>query len=156
MHLPMLGSLDSFVAAIALAVAGCPKQWQRRLVAGFAICDMLAGWAGSVLGSASRMAEFVVIPAIAATAFILIRARRFNIFYLFVPFLLSFDNLALGADTVGSSFWSAAISFGMDGLLSGFLAVCGFAMVPLVVRFAQIAFVPKEKIDAYASFDSLL
>jgi hypothetical protein len=142
MHLPILGSLDSFVAAMALAVAGCPKQWQRRLVAGFAMCDMLAGWAGSVLGTASRAAEFVVIPAIAVTAFILIRARRFNILYLLVPFLLSFDNLALGAAEAGSSFWPAAISFGMDGLWSGFLAVCGFAIVQLAVVMQSFSFRP--------------
>jgi hypothetical protein len=131
MHVPIIGSIDSFIAAALMAAAGCPKSWQQRAVAGFAAFDMLAGLAGSELGA--RVAASAIAPAIVLAALILVCARKYPVLFLLLPALLCFDNLALGPADGGATFWSAAL----DGLWSGTLAICGFAAVAGAARLTR-------------------
>lgn len=42
MHLPIVCSIDSFIAAFLMSLANCPGTWRRAAIAGFAAFDMLA------------------------------------------------------------------------------------------------------------------
>jgi hypothetical protein len=122
MNIPIVCSLDSLIAAGAMAFAGVPERYQRRVTLGFMVCDMLAGMAGSSLGL--TVSGALVIPAVLAASATLAYTRRWPWLCLIVPVLLSMDNLAMGAAEGPLSLASALL----DGLWSGTLAWAGFAM----------------------------
>jgi hypothetical protein len=135
MHLPIVCSIDSFIAAAAMAVAGCPRTWRRALIAGFATFDMLAGLSGLSLSPSAATA--IVLIALIAAAAILAPARKYPALFLLVPVLFSADNLALGVTDVHISLSSALI----DGVSSGVMAAAGLAAVAsLAKRSAQNIF----------------
>ena len=122
MYLPIVCSVDSFLAAAGMALAGCPEIYQRRAILGFMACDMLASMAGASMGVAVSPAA--VLPALAVAAVVLAYARRWPLLYLVAPVLLSIDNLVMGAADAPVSLPFAAL----DGVWSGALAWAGFAL----------------------------
>ena len=104
MYLPIVCSIDSFVAAAAMAAADCPGTLRRAAIAGFAAFDMLAGLTGLSLGPAA--ATPIILTAMIAATVILAPARKYPALFLLIPILLSADNLALGAGDAQVSFRS--------------------------------------------------
>jgi hypothetical protein len=134
MHLPIVCSIDSFVAAAAMAAVDCPGTLRRAAIAGFAAFDMLAGLTGLSLSPAA--ATPIILTAMIAATVILAPARKYPALFLLIPILLSADNLALGAADAQVSFRSALI----DGVFSGALAAAGFAVVVSAKRSARNIF----------------
>ena len=131
MPLPISCSLDSFFAAAAIALAGCPAMYRRRVTIGFAVCDGLAGVAGRLLHI--PMPAFAVLVAFGLAALVLIPARRWPWFYLLIPVLLSADNLALGMSDLPASL--ASLMF--QGIGSGVLAWAGFVFASNLTRIGE-------------------
>jgi hypothetical protein len=128
MPVPFVCSIDSLIAAAAMALTGCPEIYWRRAVTGFIAFDTIAGIAGSSFGITVTGAA--LIPAVAAAAFAFGHARRYPVLYLFVPMLLSIDNLVAGAAEKSVSLWSV----GIDGIASGVLAWAGFTLAKWMMR----------------------
>ena len=93
-QLSLLCSIDSFLAAAALTLAGCPAGYRRRIVFGFIACDSLAAMAGALTHAA--LPALAVWLTLTAGLTLLITAKKMPALYLLIPVLLSLDNFAAG------------------------------------------------------------
>jgi len=114
-------SVDSFIAAIAMARAGAPVRQQRLAIGGFVICDMVASAIGVWLGI--RLPPVAMIVAAVLAAGVLLAARRWPALWVAVPAALCLDNLMLHDVSA-----SRLASVMLDGAWSGVLAYLGFAL----------------------------
>jgi hypothetical protein len=131
MHLPIVGSIDSFLAAAAMVVAGCPRSWRRTVIVGFAAFDMVAALTSVPVNPTTT--ALIVAFAILAAALVIVRARKYPVLFLIVPVLLSADNLVFSTFGIRTSLLSALI----DGVSSGVMAAAGFVATTLVARSAR-------------------
>lgn len=122
MNLPLVGSIDSFLVAPVMVLAGCPAIYRNGVILGFLVCDTLAGLAGSALSVAVPPAAFVVAVTLAAPVFLF--ARRWPAMYLALPLLFSIDNLVIGSSDATATLWAHLAG----GIASGALAFGGFTV----------------------------
>lgn len=123
MQLAILCSLDSFLAAVGMSFAGCPKRYKVWLALNFVMWDMLAAVVGVVMrpNITAMIASIVMLAGLA----VVLCARKASKFYLFLPVLLCVDNLASGALHEVVSLESFAF---LSGFSSGIAALLGFLM----------------------------
>jgi hypothetical protein len=120
-QLTSLCSIDSFLAAAAMSLAGCPNRYRRRLVFSFMAWDTLASVAGASLRV--EISTVAVALSILAGVIILVNARRTPALYLLVPAVLCLDNFASGALGATAMLELRVV---LGGLCSGILAWAGF------------------------------
>jgi hypothetical protein len=130
MNLPIFGAIDSFLVALAMALAGCPAIYRSRVILGFLAFDTLAGLAGSALGVAVSPAAYAVAVALAFPVFRF--ARRWPALYLTLPLLFSIDNFLIGNSDATTTPWAHFAG----GIVSGALAFGGFTVGTSAVRLA--------------------
>jgi hypothetical protein len=130
MGIPITGSIDSFLMAAAMAIAGCPQGYRRRAIFWFMAFDSAATWTGWSFGVSDGTA---VLFALALAGPVLYAARKRPALYALLPVLCSTDNLFMGASDGPAQFWSAAGA----AISSGFLAFIGFSLGSLLARRVQ-------------------
>ncbi len=115
MDQPIIGWIDSFVMATAMALAGCPRTYRRQVIVGFMIFDFLGSLAGLSLDAGRAL---IVVSAFALSFVAIYAGRKRPAFYALVPILCATDNLFSGPSQAGSAV--------VDGVASGVVACAGF------------------------------
>jgi hypothetical protein len=127
----LLYSLDSFWGALGIGLLDRSATTRRKLIPAFAACDLIATLAGAALRTnlthihLGGLALFTAPLLMAAAAVgALTYAQKLPAGLMWIPILLSLDNLFAGLSSSAHNVQSSAIS----GLLSGLLAWSGFAV----------------------------
>lgn len=118
--IPIIGCIDSFVIAAAMAVSGCPRAYQRKAVLGFAAFDFLASWLAIPF---STQHAWIVLIASALSFVLIYGAKRWPTLYLVVPVLCCLDNF-VGASGGPFQLGSAVA----QAIASGAMAWAGFSI----------------------------
>jgi hypothetical protein len=127
--MPITGSIDTLLVAVAMASAGYPQSYRRPAIFWFTAFDFVATWTGCSFGVSQGTA---VLLALALAYPVLHAARKRPALYALLPVLCSVDNLFMGASGP-MQFWSAAGA----AISSGILAFIGFSLGGLLTRRIQ-------------------
>jgi hypothetical protein len=121
---PIIGCIDSFVIAAAMAVSGCPRAYQHKAVLGFAAFDFLASWLAFPF---TTQHAWIVLIASALSFVLIYAAKRWPTLFLLVPVLCCLDNF-FGASGGRFQLGSAAA----EAVASGAMAWMGCSMGSLL------------------------
>src|SRR5437868_3454337 len=129
MEIRIVGSIDSFLVAAAMALAGCPQTWRPQAILWFMAFDFVGtstGWSlGVPHGAAVAFALALAFPVLYA-------ARKRPVLFLLLPLIGSADNLLMGGE--GPMRFSAAAG---AAICTGILAFIGFSLGGLLSHRIQ-------------------
>jgi putative Mn2+ efflux pump MntP len=144
-------SLDSLIVSLALSpfIRSSDKRWQLALLFGF--CDSLATVIGLILRGAdwdwhlsSQISPLFVFcfGVYFLLAFYWKKFRSNSNVIIFLPFLMSIDNLIYGIGGVSQSFNITAVIM-ISGFVSFFFSMLGF-LIGRFIRFSDLHFSEKS------------
>lgn len=129
MEIPIIGSIDSFLMAAAMALAGCPQAYRWQAIFWFIAFDFAATFTGWSFGISNGAAVLFVL---ALASPVLYATRKRPGLFALLPVLCSADNLLMGGGGP-AQFWSAAGA----AISTGVLAFIGFSLGSLLARRIQ-------------------